>query len=383
MIKIKISSAKKLEKIHWAWFSARMDEIAWPNNKSHKDFIFEKIKFLEKNEEGYDEITQNKLKLKRLQTLIIGDPNTEINGEKIYDFFKKINKKYKWHNISAMSKKENETDSEFTDRKKICEKDNKLTQDLQEAFGYNDFVASPSKAQWYIDFKKKNNNKDWNIKVLNEKLNVDVCPYCNRQYIFGYDLANKKRNIAEIDHFNPKSHYPFLSCSLYNFIPSCHTCNSIKQAQDKNILYPYTDSLDEYTKKEKNAVFTFKAKNGSQLTFPINKKTQKKIELKINPNYSKKNEADESKKLFHLDEIYSKHILELNDIIERYENCTPKQLQALYNFVTTNLQINISEENLKKLILGLPINTTKEYPLRKFKEDIIDYLSKIDQNMAK
>ena len=389
MIRIEIDpdTKKELEEIHWKWFEARMNVIAW-GKKSHKDFIFDNVEFLEANEKLLNQSQQEKIKNERLRNLIIGNPSSSDTSIKKFDFFKKINKTYHWHNVGLIKNNQQKT---------IAQVENDLIDNLQKAFGYEDFVSSPEKEQWYIDFKKKNGDEDWNIKVLSKKINIDVCPYCNRQYIFGYDVEEQekkrkhvdkkiiRKNTAEIDHFYPKSHYPFFSCSLYNFVPSCHICNSIKQAQDKDILYPYTDSLDEQEEKvtRKNAEFTFKAKDGSALSYPIDKNTQKEIELKVDPNYSKKNQAESSKTMFHLNEIYSKHTLELDDIIDRYEKCTPKQLHSLYNFVTNNLKINISEENLKKLILGLPINTSKEYPLRKFKEDIINQINEMAKTTIK
>ena len=375
MIRIKIdpNKQKELEEIHWNWFKARMKEIAWPQNTTHKEFILKNVFFLNTAEKKLSPDKQDIIKENRLRMLIAGNPNTKINGVKLYDFFYQLNKKYKWHNTGKMAQKENETEQEFNERKKKAEDENKRTKDLQKAFGYNDFVSSPQKENWYKNFKKSNNGNDWNAKVLSEELSIDVCPYCNRQYIFGYDLidnetvANKK-NTAEIDHFKPKGYFPYFSCSLYNFVPSCHLCNSTKQAQDKDILYPYTDSLDENTKNEKNAKFKFNA-NG--------------IKLEVNPNYSKATEADNSIKMFHLNEIYSKHTLELNDLTKRYEKCTPQQFNALFNFITKDLQISISKENLKKLMMGLPISTTKEYPLRKFKEDIINQLEEESKKIVK
>lgn len=399
MIRIKIDSTTKtdIEKIHWKWFSTRMEEKVWPkqNSKnsfiSHKEFIFNNVEFLDANEKKLSKKEQDVIRNNRLFNLITGDPNSTDSNIKKFDFFLNLNTKKKWHNVGLIKDDQ---------RKKHAQAENALISNLQNAFGYDDFVSPPEKEKWYIDFKKKNGGKDWSIKVLSEKINIDVCPYCNRQYIFGYDVEEQeknskkgkqvnikiiKKNTAEIDHFYPKSHYPFFSCSLYNFVPSCHICNSIKQAQDKNILYPYTDSLDEQENNvsRKNAEFTFKAKDGSVISYPIDKNIPKEIELKIDPHYSKKSQADNSKTMFHLNEIYSKHLLELNDIIDRYEKCTPKQLNALYNFITNNLKINISEENLKKLILGLPINTTKEYPLRKFKEDIINQISDMAKTTVK
>ena len=51
MIRIEIDpdTKKELEEIHWKWFEARMNVIAW-GKKSHKDFIFENVEFLEANE---------------------------------------------------------------------------------------------------------------------------------------------------------------------------------------------------------------------------------------------------------------------------------------------------------------------------------------------
>ena len=54
--------------------------------------------------------------------------------------------------------------------------------------------------------------------VLNS-LNLSVCPYCNRQYIFGTD--NNRKVGAQFDHFYSKSKYPYLALSFYNLIPVC------------------------------------------------------------------------------------------------------------------------------------------------------------------
>mgnify|MGYP000006537395 CR=1 FL=1 len=61
--------------------------------------------------------------------------------------------------------------------------------------------------------------------VLNS-LNLSVCPYCNRQYIFGTD--NNRKVGAQFDHFYSKSKYPYLALSFYNLIPCCPTCNKAK-----------------------------------------------------------------------------------------------------------------------------------------------------------
>lgn len=63
-------------------------------------------------------------------------------------------------------------------------------------------------------------------------MNVDVCPYCNRQYVSTWGLR-RRRSTADIDHFFAKDRFPYLALSLFNFVPSCQVCNSrFKLARD-------------------------------------------------------------------------------------------------------------------------------------------------------
>lgn len=91
---------------------------------------------------------------------------------------------------------------------------------------------------------EKFQNKDF----LNN-LGIDTCIYCNRNYTL-YFGGNYSR--AELDHWFPKSEFPILALSLYNLIPSCHSCNHIKGAQKKydwnnalnNLNHPYLEKND-------------------------------------------------------------------------------------------------------------------------------------------
>jgi len=78
------------------------------------------------------------------------------------------------------------------------------------------------------------------LKFINN-INLGCCPYCNRNYIF---TTSKKGSIKpEIDHFYPKSLYPYLACSYFNLIPSCPTCNGFgaKEAKDTYYVYPISN----------------------------------------------------------------------------------------------------------------------------------------------
>jgi hypothetical protein len=74
-----------------------------------------------------------------------------------------------------------------------------------------------------------------------KRIGVNTCPYCNLSYtknIITYNKTKhgrKKKNENEhyktfqIDHFHPKSRFPFLAVSFYNLIPSCSYCNHRKK----------------------------------------------------------------------------------------------------------------------------------------------------------
>jgi len=62
-----------------------------------------------------------------------------------------------------------------------------------------------------------------------EAVGIDVCPYCGHSYIYVVNHPTKSNDETkvkpQIDHFLPKSVYPYLALNYYNLIPSCSTCN--------------------------------------------------------------------------------------------------------------------------------------------------------------
>ena len=102
----------------------------------------------------------------------------------------------------------------------------------KKVYGFDDFY------DWY-------SKSDEAYEILNI-LNVNVCPYCNRQYTFSARKGELKSR-PQFDHFFPKSIYPFLSISLYNLIPSCALCNSGKSdGSPLDLLYPYEESFESH-----------------------------------------------------------------------------------------------------------------------------------------
>lgn len=65
-----------------------------------------------------------------------------------------------------------------------------------------------------------------------KSMNLKVCPYCGRQKINVASISGKRDSKPPIDHFLPKSKYPFFAVSLHNMIPCCTVCNDISNKGD-------------------------------------------------------------------------------------------------------------------------------------------------------
>lgn len=106
-----------------------------------------------------------------------------------------------------------------------------------------------------INYKKFIDGQEEAYALL-RKLDVRVCPYCNRIYTVTLpskeelaDEENFRTTRATFDHFYPKTRYPYLALNLFNLVPSCGICNSNKSDFLQEIVYPYDESF------EKNVVF--------------------------------------------------------------------------------------------------------------------------------
>lgn len=86
-----------------------------------------------------------------------------------------------------------------------------------------------------------------------KELGIKACVNCNAQYAI-CTSAFRPEGLFDLDHYYPKSKYPYLSLSFYNLQPSCSQCNRKKSnkltktfclyTHDKNELNPFSFKLD-------------------------------------------------------------------------------------------------------------------------------------------
>ena len=130
---------------------------------------------------------------------------------------------------------------------KIMKKENKKSKSTLEMCFEKLSIPEEYLPHNLFDYNKLYKEGKWSRHKLLSLIGIEVCPYCQRNYISSYEENNSKKTTADLDHFYPKSLYPFLALSLYNFIPSCQICNSRfkgnKDARDS--LYLYDEGFDE------------------------------------------------------------------------------------------------------------------------------------------
>ncbi|WP_429099314.1 hypothetical protein [Aeromonas veronii] len=92
----------------------------------------------------------------------------------------------------------------------------------------------------YIQFRKT-----FGRRLINSH-NLKVCPFCAHDSV---DIVNgvRKNHLPALDHFLPKSKYPFFALSVNNLLPTCHRCNSSFKGEIdmiKNNYHPLRDRIN-------------------------------------------------------------------------------------------------------------------------------------------
>lgn len=185
-----------------------------------------------------------------------------------------------------------------------------------------------------------------------------VCPYCNRNYINTRDRSLG----AEMDHFYNKDTFPMFSISLYNFIPSCSTCNRIKGAK-KLKINPY---LRNDTQKVKFDLVT--DLDGYRIEI---KRDQDGNLHTLAETEDLKNDLID---ILKLDEAYKVHKIEVREMLDREKEYNEKYREDLKNMFLGE-EIGI-DKKIDALIYGDIIFTSEDdlinKSLGKFRKDVYE-----------
>lgn len=196
--------------------------------------------------------------------------------------------------------------------------------------------------------------------------NLEVCPYCNRQYITSFYSSGTKYIPADLDHFYPQSLFPLFSLSLYNLIPSCLVCNRfLKGDSFQDIWHPYQDGFNDNVH--------FAVDNPKSVTSLIGDNTAFTLSLQNTspPNTDEHTLIDNTIAFFKLEDIYQIHKQYVRELLYKKHAYNDSYLRQLQDIFRTS-GISVSEANL--ILYGHEIDATKihERPLGKLSYDIIN-----------
>lgn len=196
-----------------------------------------------------------------------------------------------------------------------------------------------------------------------KRVNIDTCPYCNRNYI--YYLDNKKGIQPQIDHFYPQKNYPFFGVSFYNLIPSCQTCNG---THVKGELDPTKEDLvNPYLIKDSD--FKFKSKILSiNYQNPLHDKTS--IELNF------MNSLPGNLKVFKLKEFYQQHT---DHVLELIIKSKLQYSKSYRHYLMSYKGMRFTKSDIDRLIIGNYSSTEEVHkrPFAKLYQDIAKQLKLI------
>jgi hypothetical protein len=294
-----------------------------------------------------------KISLDNLET-IVNTHAKEVEQYINFDALQQREKKYIKKNIEKILKaKPQEHDKIIKDAKQ-----NNIDNDrLKKAFvGGKDKGGSIG----YAKFSSKATST-YNAYNLAQELNVNVCPYCNRNYTFTVKDKNAKSTRPDFDHFYDKNTHPILALSFYNLIPSCILCNSRLKSTAKfstsTHLHPYQESFNDYAKfklKIEKCTFYYD-ENGFEITL----ETTEPRAQKIIDDFALQTLYDEHKdivlELIQKAQIYNKSYLD--ELMQNYEGTLFKNREDLLRLITCGY---VSDEDLHKRPLSKLIKDISE-----------------------
>lgn len=254
---------------------------------------------------------------------------------------------------------------------------------------YNDAIRTPKKDRMkeqnsitkHFEHYSKIFNYESGVKNLKkikydllQKLNVKVCPYCNRNYTLTLKKAENGVNLRpDFDHFFAKSMYPILALSFYNLIPSCAICNrNLKGSEEfslKTHCHPYLEDFGT------NATFQYNPKSVNQ-ALGIDDCCEIKLDIEPNTPKDMREKIEKNIEVFGLNGIYSEHGDIVAEIITKYYKTNGKYLESLEQLFNGK----VSSSELYRLAFG---NYEKEVdfgkrPMAKLTSDIVKQL-KLDK----
>lgn len=192
---------------------------------------------------------------------------------------------------------------------------------LAAIFNYDRFregarleYSRKSGLKWHDD-----SDSVWGGYQFIKALRITICPYCGADTVYAFEVCEhyetsktKKKKMrfvphpSSLDHFFPRSEYPYLGMTLCNLVPSCFRCNT--QLKGKCFTewekhsHPYADDIHKLLEFYVDDVDLEKIKNVRR---------QGGFKLTLRKKHGHKNICDKNRAyafmqdVMHTDEVYA------------------------------------------------------------------------------
>jgi len=311
-----------------------------------------------------------------MQTINLKSNTLEKFYEQIENSFKnrklekKEKKKVKWETsigkINALLKKKLKKYDENITFEKLVKYEYHQIKGLVDFLDENKSITELTKNQkdYFLTLYSRL-DKPWFINELDMK----VCPYCNRNYIFNFLKANKKNATAQLDHFFDKGTYPYLAVSMYNLVPSCITCNQRKSSKKVDIFYPYLESFNDSVKFKYDGIKSIQFFSNQKLDFFEENRVMFHLEATDNIDKVKKHIE-----VFNLESLYAEHKDIVSELLQKRVIYSDSYIDELFEQYEGTLFRN--REDLLRLITCGYVSDDEigKRPLSKLIKDISEEL---------
>lgn len=189
------------------------------------------------------------------------------------------------------------------------------------------------------------NVRDEIVPAIYRKLELKTCVYCNANYTIS---DNNGEGYFDLDHWKPKSFYPFLCISFFNLQPSCPSCNRRKSFSDN----PFFGLWDD-TRSVDLDVLRFHLDERSIVDYLVFlERGVLKVDLwEADPWNSAHHEIRENtEKHLHIEARYTEHNDYTEEIVWKSKIYNPSMIQSLRESQFSSLIPN--QAALKRFILG-------------------------------
>ena len=209
---------------------------------------------------------------------------------------------------------------------------------------------------------------------LTKRLNVNICPYCNREFIYTviadgdeeYKNCNPNIMRPDIDHYFGQKKLPLFRLSFQNLIPSGVICNrTVKGARELDInkhLHPYIHEEEIHFKTEMNS----------------------KLEIKCKIDAPKGSKAYKTADFFKIDRIYDYHSNvadKAGELMKEYPKEYIEELERKLKSDSTGGRTVIKDISRRKIFdiifSEFMINSPDDEMLGVLKDDIYQFIHDI------